>query len=315
MPRAAELKLAATEPQVRRARPLLGTRVEIAVAYPSIAAAASRCEPWCLDELHAAVDAAFAAIETVDRLMSYHDPASELSRVNREALRGAAQRVDAHTRSVLEAALRVASLSDGAFDPCVAATLEQLGYLPACEAACAAEADPRATFRDIELTADGCVRFHRRLRMDLGGIAKGYAVDLAVGVLERAGMCDICVNAGGDLRIAGPRAQPVEIRHPEAPLAGAHVLELEDEALATSATCFSRRGLGDRQVSALIDPRRGMPYVGPASVSVRARDCMTADALTKVVLFGAPAVAERVLEVYEARAYVLAPVSSPGWSR
>src|SRR6185437_14298893 len=89
--------------EVRRARPLLGTFVEIAV------------DGWCADSAHCAIDAAFAAIEEVQRRMSFHDPASTLSRLNREAAQRAVP-VDAWTFAVLRAAARVHRVSGGAFD-------------------------------------------------------------------------------------------------------------------------------------------------------------------------------------------------------
>ena len=168
--------------QVRRARPLLGTLVQIAAeaTMPAV-------------ELHAAVTAAFAEIAPVQSLMSWHDAGSELSRINRLAALGP-QPLHPHTRSVLAAALEFARLSDGAFDPCVAGTLTQWGLLPA--PADAPTLDDHASWRDIELDGE-CVRFHRRLWVDLGGIAKGYAVDLALHCLLGLGVPQGGVNAGG----------------------------------------------------------------------------------------------------------------------
>ena len=278
--------------RVRRARPLLGTRVEIEAAG---------FEP--VEHLHEAVNAAFNTIDDVQRLMSYHDPSSELSRLNRHA-RHSPQTVDGHTYRVLAAALRFAHLGEGAFDPCVASSLERWGYLPSM-GGCA-----EASWRDIELSANEGVRFHRPLRIDLGGIAKGYAVDLAVQALQGLGIEEIVVNAGGDLRVAGPRARPVQLRHPDAPASAAHSLTLKDAALATSAAYFSRRRHASRDVSALVDPKSGDPYVGTNSVSVCAGDCMTADALTKILMFAPPAVSEGALAQCHARAVVLTPAHS-----
>jgi thiamine biosynthesis lipoprotein len=270
---------------LRRARPLLGTLVEIAV------------EGLGTDtDLHAAIDAAFARIGQVHALMSYHDPDSDLSRLNRDALR-VPQRVDAHTYRVCEAALKIASLSDGAFDPTVAPRLESFELLPPSQLPW----DRSASWRDIELCGGEQVRFHRPLRVDLGGIAKGYAVDLAVSELQRFHLESVLVNAGGDLRIAGRRPQFVHIRHPQRPLQSAHTLALQDAALATSAAYFSRRGA----ISALVNARSGRPYVGDRSISVRACECMAADALTKVVLFAPESVASACLAAHAAQAYIL----------
>ena len=289
---------------LRRARPLLGTIVEIGVD-------ARRGEQRGGEQrggehrhrdaqLHAAIDAAFAGIERVHALMSLHAPDSELSRVNRDAARQA-QSVDPHTYAVFEAALHMAAVSGGAFDPCIAPRLEAWGLLPRTDA----PADPAGNWRDIELLPGKRIRYAKPLRVDLGGIAKGYAVDVAVRSLQLSGIENIAVNAGGDLRVVGPHSQIVKLRHPSAPLHSAHAVTLCDAALATSAGYFSRRAGTIGEVSALVNPHDGRPYLGGHSISVRAADCMTADALTKVVMFAAPAVAETALAEYAAEAYVI----------
>jgi FAD:protein FMN transferase len=255
--------------QLRRARPLLGTVVQIDVAAP-----------LDLSALNAAVDAAFDDIARIHSLMSWHDAGSELSRINRRAA-GALQPLHPDTRVVLEAALRIARLSDGAFEPCVGGSLARWGLLrQRGPEAPPARGNDAASWRDVELTPRG-VRFHRPLCLDLGGIAKGYAVDLALQRLLQLGIADIVVNAGGDLRVAGAREHCAAIRHPQHAHAVAHALWLRNEALATSCD-------------------------GRDSVSVRAATCMTADALTKVALFAPPEAAEAVFESCRAHCIRLA---------
>ena len=279
--------------EVRRARPLLGTLVEIHATGAALPA-----------RLHAAVDAAFAAVEQVHRRMSFHEVGSTVSALNREALQRPL-RVDAHTWAVLAAAQRLSRLSEGAFDIAVGAPLRDWGYLPAG----LAEPPFEGNWTDIELLDDCRVRFHRPLLIDLGGIAKGYAVDCAIAVLRQAGVEGALVNAGGDLRTFGA-PQQVQLRHPQAPALVSHTLTLCDEALATSANYYSRRDTAAGAVAPLLDPRRRRPWLGAASISVRAADCMSADALTKVVLFAAPEAAERVLAAYGAQAYVQQPAAA-----
>jgi thiamine biosynthesis lipoprotein len=274
---------------VQRARPLLGTLVSIGVADERQAS-----------HLHQAIDAAFACIECVHRLMSLHAPDSELCRLNRQAAMRP-QKVDLHTYAVFAAALRFADLSQGAFDPCIAPRLESWGLLPQTHL----PHDPSSNWRAIELLTDQRIRYSTRLRVDLGGIAKGYAVDLAVQCLQRFGLSRILVNAGGDLRVAGLESQCVRLRCPAQPSQSLHELTLRDTALATSAGYFSRRESVMGLVSALVDPANGSCYLGGRSVSVRATDCMTADALTKVVLFAPPALAESVLAACDAQAFVV----------
>ena len=120
--------------------------------------------------------------------------------------------------------------------------------------------------------------------IDLGGIAKGYAVDMAIVALQERGVQSACVNAGGDLRVFGDVAYPVIVRRPDAPTMGGVQLTLQDEALATSGTYFSRKLIDERAVSALIDARDGRAINANFSASVRAPTCMLADALTKLVM-------------------------------
>jgi FAD:protein FMN transferase len=245
---------------LRRAKPLLGTLVEIAACAPDAAIERAAC------------DAAFAAIADVHRLMSFHEPTSDVSRLNRAA-HARPIAVDPRTAAVLRRARAIGALSGGAFDCTIGARMVALGLLPRDAAEGAADG---ASFRDVLVGADDRVRFRRPLAIDLGGIAKGYAVDLAVEALVRAGAEAGCVNAGGDLRVFGDRNWPVAIRHPDGSGAAVALPPLRNRALATSADSFARRGH-------VIDPATGHTRPRPISVSVIAPSCMDADALTKVV--------------------------------
>lgn len=276
--------------EICRARPLLGTLVEIRAAMP---------RPGTPSELNAAIDAAFDVIAEVQRLMSFHDDHSDVSRLNHDAVSRPVC-VDAKTWEVLETARRFSQWSDGAFDVCIGDVLQRWGVLPAA----AGPEVAGGNWRDIELLDGQRVRFHRPLRIDLGGIAKGYAVDRAVEVLRRAGAFQGLVNAGGDLRTFGPAARLIALRDARSPTRPAHMVEVREAALATSAAYFSRRLLNNGvAVCALVDPLRQRPCPEQASVSVLAADCLSADALTKVVLFAPLPVASRVLEVCGAQAW------------
>jgi FAD:protein FMN transferase len=191
--------------KTQRARPLLGTFVEIAAR--------------AADEtvLRRAVAVGFIAVAEVQRLMNRHDPASELSRLNREAVRG---KVALHrwTLTVLRAAQKFAEESDGAFDVTTGST---------------------GSWRDVAIDENGRVCFRQPVTIDLGGIAKGFAVDRAVGALKKAGAISGIVNAGGDLRVFGDEAQAVQIRHPLDPSRAAGTAHLRNRALATSASYFA----------------------------------------------------------------------------
>jgi thiamine biosynthesis lipoprotein len=278
-----------TDACIQRARPLLGTLVEISAHGPDE------------DAVRLALDDAFRAVEEVQRLMSYHDPDSDVSRINREAAREPVP-VAAHTWRVLEAAQSFARASDGLFDITVAPKLVAFGFLP--RHADFARASGRGDWCDVELLAERRVRLARRVRVDLGGIAKGYAVDRAIEVLQARGMRAARVNAGGDLRVFGAPMQTVHIRRPGAPTELLPLVELADGAAATSSDYYTAQRRNGRWVTPLIDPRTGASCPRGRSVTVLAADCMTADALTKVV-HADPQRATDVLSRFAARALML----------
>jgi FAD:protein FMN transferase len=170
-----------------RLRLLLGTFVEAAAAGASTS------------DMEATVEAAFATIDAVHRLMSFHDEGSDVSRLNRGAYETAI-RVHPWTFEVLEIALDLHSRSNGMFDIRIAPALQKLGLLPYHGGDLAGDAPRISGHGGIELLAGQRVRFRdRATRIDLGGIAKGFAVDRAIHALRDHGMPSGLVNAGGDL--------------------------------------------------------------------------------------------------------------------
>jgi thiamine biosynthesis lipoprotein len=254
---------------VERARPLLGTRVAVRVhGLPGSAA-------------QRAVEGAFAEIALVHRLMSFHEPDSDVSRLNRDALAGPV-RVHPHTLAVLRRARELAEASSGCFDITVAARLVAWGLLPA--PASSHRPDPRGTWRDVELGEAGSVRFRRALWIDLGGIAKGYAVDLAVTRLRAHGATQARVDAGGDLALLGPAVERVQLR-PDADTRGlAAVLEVAGASVASSSGRLARRRQRGRGRGPHVHGTRRHAVGARSFACVVASTCVVADALTKVVL-------------------------------
>jgi len=157
----------------RRARPLLGTLVEVGVRS---------VEP------DTAVDAAFAAVLALQQALSRFDPDSDISRFH-DLAEGQALRVRPATQAVLAAAADLQTASDGDFDI-------SLGSAP----------------RGWRLEGDELHKLDAGARLDAGGIAKGHAVDLAVSALLERGCAAGWVNAGGDLRAFGDVEVPVLLR-------------------------------------------------------------------------------------------------------
>jgi thiamine biosynthesis lipoprotein len=279
----------------RRARPLLGTFVEIE------AAGAVR------SELDAAIDAGFEVVARVHRLMSFHERGSDVSRLNREAaLRFV--KVDAWTFQVLQTAIELHRQTKGIFDITVAPALQAMGLLPGLEGDEAVVTKARS-FDAIELLPENIVRFrHPDVRIDLGGIAKGFAVDRALEALRGFNVKNGMVNAGGDLAAFGPNPQTVHIRHPCDPRRLIGAVEITGEALASTARRFDPFQSTETPGSAIIDPLTGKPVHTIDGTTVRARSCMVADALTKVVMISGTD-ALRWLEHYNASALL---VSSDG---
>ncbi len=273
--------------EVRRCRPLLGTFVEIT------ASGADECR------LHHAADAAFSVIDKIHRLMSPHEPGSELSLLNRDGAERAVK-VSPDTFEVLRRAHRMADESAGAFDYTIAPTLARWGLLPV-----ELKRKKPGCWRDVLLLSGRRVRFLRPLTIDLGGIAKGFAVDKAIETLRVAGALSGIVNAGGDLRVFGAETSTVHLRHASCPQALARSINIRQAALATSSPCFTEQSWRGQQVSHLVNPLQRKAVTGNLSVTVRARECWLADALTKVVL-NEPRIAQRLLTKYEAEAFLFA---------
>jgi len=264
---------------IERLKPLLGTFVRI------------RVEGLAVHQAHAAISEAFDCIASIQRLMSFHEPGSDLSRLNRNACRSPVK-VDVHTLTVLGKALEIAQGSDGFFDPTIAPHLVRKGLLPRP----AASEPAGGTWRDVSITEAGTVSFARPLWLDLGGIAKGYAVDCALALLKRYHPLQACVEAGGDLRLSGSRSERVYL---DSPCSG-HVpaLEIENAAVASSG---SQEILGRGLVSPHIDTRTGKSCSAGRFVTVIAPTCIEADALTKIVIAAGPA-AGPLLARYDAQA-------------
>ena len=260
----------------RRARPLLGTFVEIT------AAGASR------SDLDAAIDGAFQAAADVHRLMSPREPGSDVSRLNREAS-GRAVSVHPWTYEVLRVAVELHEASGGVFD--VTVPTHEMGG------------------RDVELLPGHRVRRGRReARIDVGGIAKGFAVDRAVDCLRDHGVPQGVVNAGGDLGAFGPDPHVIHIRDPRDPRFVLCHVELRNGALASSGGFFDPVQSSGAGVTGVIDPRTRTAARGVRGATVRAPSCVVADALTKIVMvLGEPAAS--LLAHYGANALF---VSAPG---
>ena len=258
---------------MKRCKPYLGTYVEIDIIDASQTT-----------NLQHAMTEAYQVIHKISNLMSFHLRQSDLTKLNQFAYERPVI-VDAMTYEVLALAKDLFTYTGGSFDCAVAQHLQVQGLLPHFidmkSANVQAAHNPCHDLAHLILTNDCTVSFSKPLLVDLGGIAKGYAVDRACEVLISCGVTAACVNAGGDLRVLGEQQTDIHIRHPLQPQHLIYAGQLRNGALASSASYFTEQGSTSK--SALVDPRTGGPILTSKSFSVIAPTCAVADGLVKAL--------------------------------
>lgn len=255
---------------------LMGTIVEITVQHEDPAAAKK------------VIEDAFSDGERIEGLMSVYQKESEISMINRKA-GSEGVKVSQDTLSVIEHALGYSELSDGAFDITAGPLLELWGFSGG-EKKVPEEREvekmlPLVNWRDLSVESHkSTVKLEKKgMKIDLGGIAKGFVVDRMVAVLKEGGIKRALVNAGGDLYALGsPRGEKawtVGIRDPVNREVVREVVNVRDRAVATSGGYEKYFISGGRRFSHIIDPRTGYPASGLLSVTVIAKTTMESDAL------------------------------------
>ncbi|MAU19391.1 MAG: thiamine biosynthesis protein [Martelella sp.] len=235
----------------------------------------------------------------IDRMMSPWRADSEITGFNTE--KGETVRISNETAFTAEAALAMASASDGWFDPTIGPIVARYGFGP-IEGNVGPEDEEVPRWRSLAVEGDRLVKRAPGLTMDLCGIAKGRALDLMALELRKGGHEDFLIAISGELLSSGrhPEGRPwqVAVENPRIEANGAFaVLGLDNAAIATSGLRAQSYDLGDTRYSHIIDPYSARPVEGAiASVSVIAPDAMTADGwATALTAAGAegPALARR----------------------
>lgn len=224
-----------------------------------------------LDRLRQDIGAMFAEI---DRLMSPWRPDSTISRFNSQ--RAGDMPVAPALAEVTQAALDIAEKSRGAFDPTVGPLVAQWGFGPI-------SGSPDPAWQALSAGTHHIAKTRDDTTLDLCGIAKGHALDRAIGHAAERGFTDLLMDLGGELRALGrhPSGRPwrVAVEHPLADVEPVGVIALADGlAVATSGLRSQSYVLGDRTYGHIIDPTRRAPARNSlVSVTVLAEDAMTAD--------------------------------------
>lgn len=261
---------------VRRARPWLGTIVEIGV----------------LNGNDTVIEAGFAEIARIHRLMSFHEEASDLTKL-RASQPNEPIELAPDTVTVLRIADQLNVATDGLFNIAIGRQLVRSHFLPRMDIEHLGRFAGDA--RDIEIIDNRHVKLHRRMLIDLGGIAKGYAVDCAVAALQKAGVVAGIVNAGGDLRVFGDAEMPIEVRMANGGLSAPFILQ--NCAVASSENARTRRTVRGQIATPHIG-RGAQPVAVDHTVTVIANTCVISDAITKVAMVD-PGLADSLLKEHD----------------
>ncbi len=280
-------------PPTTRIQPHLGTLVSITVHNQNNA------------KVQSAINAAFDEFRAVDKLLSIHRPDSELTILNKNAIKGPAV-VSNELFAALQTAQALSRRTEGAFDPTIRPIADLWGFikkegyrLPTTTEL--ATVLPRVGWQKVRLdNARHTVHFTASgVSIDPGGFGKGLAVDRAIARLEALGINNAMVKAGGDLRVIGlpPGRDHWLILIEDPKKQGKRTaIHFRGGALSTSGNYENFFMADGRRYSHLLDPRTGLPVQGVASCTVTAPTCVQSDALAtacfilgpkkSIVLFG-----------------------------
>jgi FAD:protein FMN transferase len=231
----------------------------------------------------AALDAALDTVASLERRLSNWAAASELSRLNTAG----GGTVSEPLFAVLDSARVYAAATGGAFEPSVepltlAWDLRGEGRIPGDAALAAARA--RVGWQRVVLDRARSSVALGGAQLDLGGIAKGFALDRAAEVLAARGIASGSLDAGGQRLLIGVESCSVWVAHPERRDVACVALVLGAGSLATSAQSERAVGRGPYRIGHVLDPRTGRPVATRASVSVFARSATAADAYSTALL-------------------------------
>lgn len=246
------------------------------------------------DAANLAADAAFLRIQQLNDIMSDYDPDSELNKLSHTSGQGKQVHVSEDLWIVLERAQSLAEQSGGAFDVTVGPYVNlwrrarRQHQLP--DPVRLAEAGKAVGYKHVRLDAKAHTveLLVPNMRLDLGGIAKGYAVDQALKTLRTHGIHSALIEAGGDMGVSDPppgkAAWRIELSSVDATNAPPdRFLSLRNCAISTSGDLYQRLEIDGKRYSHIVDPRTGIGLTDHSIVNIIAPDGITSDSLTKVV--------------------------------
>ena len=251
---------------LEESRELMGTLIHLKVVSPS------------QTEGEAAIEATFAEMERLITFFDYRNSSTELGKLNSQ---GNLANASKEMIEVLQAALQVSELTDGAFDISVGPLLTAHQHAAAINQSLL----EKVSYKHIEISGNEIKLTHPGMSITLDGIAKGYIVDKGVAVLQDLGFANIIVEAGGDLMANGQSQREeswkIGIAHPRPETMAGYLasFSLADAAAATSGDYMNAFN-EDKSLHHILDPKSGYSPTQLASVTTIADSAMMADALS-----------------------------------
>src|SRR3972149_3192445 len=231
---------------------------------------------------------AFSAMERVDRLMSNFKEDSDISRINKGA-GSKAVAVDSDVVEVIKKSIYYSEISDGAFDITIGGVeelykFEDKGRMP--EKGKFKNSVSLVGYKNIIINGNTVRLIKKGMKLDLGGIAAGYAVDKGIDAIKKWGINNALINAGGDIRVTGESENgkwKIGILHPREENKLINTLTLKDISVTTSGDYRKYFISGGKRYHHILNPSTGLPTEGVQSVTIIAPFAVDADALATAV--------------------------------
>lgn len=257
-----------------------------------------------------ASDSAFQHIEKLNSILSDYDPNSELNRFAGQSGNGNYVKISSPLFEVLNKALLVSRQTDGAFDITVGPYVELWRKMRSADEPRLPDEDKLKQLNNlvgyfkiqIDSTRQSAALLKKNMRLDLGGIAKGYAADEALRVLGEFNIYSALIDAGGDIVLGDTPPEKdgwhvsIPVRHEGEAENTYIILLLSNKALATSGDLFQYVEIGDKRYSHIVNPKTGIGLTDRSTVSVVAPDGISADSYASAVSVLGPQEGLRFIE-------------------
>jgi thiamine biosynthesis lipoprotein len=254
----------------------------------------------------AAADAAFARFHELNAALSDYDPESELRKLCGSSSEGKPVRVSDDLWRVLVRAKSLSELSGGAFDVTIGPLVlvwrnaRRIKELPTEKSIETARAAVGYSFMRLHPENQSVELLKPNMRLDLGGLAKGYAVDEALAAIRKHGITRMMVEAGGNIGLGDPppdaKGWRIGIARPDPQSPPRQYLELSNVAVSTSGDMWQYAIINEKRYSHLVDPRTGMALSEHCSVAVIGPDGLSTDGVSSAIAILGPEKGLKLLE-------------------